>query len=182
MKKTMIIEEYKSFLGVDAIIINNIRYQKCFPNSIERLFKLFLIKDELFFGFYRTDGINLTSYQQQKLEYEIPVMFKKYGDIENLSEYLSVARINSSDHNYCFIPSVFDYYLETTIFKPKIGWKTFKEYHSNYQKHRFDDIILNNFADVLFFYFDSGDFLICFDSEIYDHRRVRNAIDEILLG
>ncbi|OQA48535.1 MAG: hypothetical protein BWY46_01307 [Firmicutes bacterium ADurb.Bin300] len=178
-KRQMTIEEYKNPLGTHTITINNARYQKCFLNSIEKVLKQFLVDEELFFGFYRTDGVNLTLKRQKELKNEIPSLFQKYGDIQNLSEYLSIAKININDYIYNFIPAIFDYYLETTLFNPKVNWETFKQYHSNYQKHRFDDIILNNFTEVLFCYFDSGDFSICFNPEMHNPREVRNMIDEV---
>lgn len=173
----MTIEYYKNTSGAHTIIINNVRYQKGFFNIIEKLFKQFLVDEEVFFGFCRTDGVNLTLEQQRKLKNEIPAFFKKNGDIQNLSEYLTVARINPNNHSYSFIPSIFDYYLETIMFNPKVDWETFKQYHSNYQEHRFDDIILNHFAEVLFCYFDSGDFLICFNPQMYNPREVRSMIE-----
>lgn len=175
------IEEYKNPLGANTITINNARYQKCFMNSIEKVFKSFLAEGELFFGFYRTDGLNLTLQQQKELEKVIPELFQRYGDIKNLNEYLSAARINSSDVIYNFIPSIFDYYLETILFNPKVDWYTFERYHYDYQKHRLDEIIINNFADVLFFYSDSGDFSICFNTEKYDHGEIRNLIEKAFL-
>lgn len=173
----MNIEEYKNTSGVYTIIINNARYQKNFFNAIEKIINVFFIEREVFFGFCRTDGVNLTLEQQKKLENEIPAFFKKNGDMQNISEYLTVARIESNNYSYNFIPLIFDYYLETIMFNPKVEWEIFKQYHSNYQEHRFEDIILNHFAEVLFYYFDSGDFLICFNSQKYNPREVRSKIE-----
>lgn len=180
-KKQITIEEYKNPLGSHTIIINNARYQKCFPNSVKKVFDSFLIDKELFLGFFRIDGVNLTLKRQKELKYEIPKLFQKYGEMQNLNEYLSVAKINSNDHIHNFIPSIFDYYLETTLFNSKVSWETFKQYHFNYQQHRFDDIILNNFAEMLFSYFDSGDFSICFNPKVYNPRKVRNMMNEVFL-
>ena len=92
MKKRMIITEYSNPLGSHTIIISNIRYQKSYPNNIKKFIENFLLTDELFFGFYRIDGLNLTLKQQEKLENEIPLFFKKFGNIQNLNEYLSIAK------------------------------------------------------------------------------------------
>lgn len=177
----MTIEEYKNTFGAHTIIISNARYQKNFLNAIEKIFKKFLVDKEVFFGFCRTDGVNLTLEQQRELKNEIPAFFQKNGDIQNLNEFLTVARIESNNYNYSFIPLIFDYYLETIMFNPKMDWEIFKQYHFNYQGHRFDDIILNHFAEVLFYYFDSGDFLICFNPQMYNPREVRSMI-ELLFG
>lgn len=182
MKKRQItIEECINPLGACTVTVNNARYHKFFLNCFEKVYKSFLTDKELFFGFYRTDGVNLTSKRQRELKNEIPALFQKYGSQKNISEYLSVAKINSCDDIYNFIPLIFDYYLETMLFSPKVSWNTFVQYHSNYQNHRFDDIILDRFAEVLFFYYDSGDFAICFNPETYNPRDVRNMIDEVFL-
>lgn len=180
-KRQLTIEEYKNKSGAHTIIINNARYQKDFPIFIEKMINQFLLDEEVFFGFFRTDGVNLTSEQQRRLKNEIPEFFQKNGDIENLSEYLTVARIDSNKHCYSIIPSIFDYYLETMMFNPKVDWETFKQYHSDYQEHRFDDIILNHFAEILFCYFDSGDFLICFNPQMYNPREIRSMV-EVFFG
>lgn len=180
-KRQITIEEYENNSGAHTIIINNARYQKGFFNIIEKIIKYFLVDDEVFFGFCRTDGVNLTLEQQIKLKNEIPAFFQKSGDMQSLNEYLTVARIDSNNNEYSFIPSIFDYYLETTMFNPKIDWEAFKQYHSNYQDHRFDDIILNHFAELLFYYFDSGDFLICFNPQKYNPKEVKSII-EMLFG
>lgn len=180
-KRQMTIEEYKNTAGAHTIIINNVRYQKNFFNIIEHIIKEFLVDEKIFFGFCRTDGVNLTLDQQRKLKNEIPSFFQKNGDIQNLSEYLTVARIESNDYDYSFIPLLFDYYLESMMFNPQVDWETFKQYHSNYQEHRFDNIILNHFAEILFCYFDSGDFLICFNPQMYNPIEVKRII-ELFLG
>ena len=171
------IDEYNNFSGAYTIIINNARYQKSFFNIIEKIFKAFLGDKEVFFGFCRTDGINLTLEQQNNLKNEIPTFFQKNGDFQNISDYLTVARIASNNYWYGFIPQIFDYYLDTIMFNPQMEWESFKQFHSNYQEYRVEDIVLNNFADVLFGYFDSGDFLICFNPKMYNPKEVRRTIE-----
>lgn len=173
----MTIEEYKNTSGAHTIIIDNARYQKSFFDAIEKIIKVFFVDKDVYFTFCRTDGINLTLEQQKKLENEIPAFFKKNGDIQNLSEYLTVAKTKLNKHCYNFIPFIFDYYLETIIFYSDVDWEILKQYHSNYQEHRFDDIILNRFADILLCYFDSGDLLLCFNPQIYNAKEIRGMID-----
>ena len=172
----MTIEEYENPLGTHTITIDNARYQKGFLDSIEKVFKFFLVDEELFFGFYRTDGVNLTFKRLKELEKEIPAFFQKYGDIQVLSEYLSVAKINVKDCFYNFIPSIFDYYFETTLFNPKVN-RSFKHYHSDYKIT--DLMILFSTILLKFLYFDSGDFTICFNPEMYKPRDVRILIGEV---
>ena len=176
----MTIEEYRNTPGVYTIIVNNARYQKSFPDSIEKIIKVFFVDEEVFFGFCRTDGVNLTLGQQRKLKNEIPVFFHQNGDIQNISEYLTVARTKLNNYSCGIIPLIFDYYLETVMFKSNVDWEVFKQYYFNYQEHRFDDIILNRFAEMLFCYFDSGDFLICFNPQMYNPIDVKSIIEQFL--
>ncbi|MBQ4283926.1 MAG: hypothetical protein IJB96_08380 [Lachnospira sp.] len=76
-KRQLSIEEYKETEGAYKIIINNIRYQKNFMNVVGKIVKHFWIEDKVYFGFYRTDGVNLTLQQQRELEKEIPEFFQK---------------------------------------------------------------------------------------------------------
>lgn len=76
-KRQMTIEEYNSASGVYTIIINNARYQKNYPDAIEKIIKAFLVDKEVFLGFCRTDGMNITKEKQEKLKNEIPAFFKK---------------------------------------------------------------------------------------------------------
>ena len=140
------------------------------------MLKDFFESEELFFGFYRTDGLNITSKRTEDLKEEISNFFSKYGVIECLDDYLSVAKIKANDGVWSFLPFVLDYYLDTVLFSPKISWEVFIRYYSEYLKHRVDELINNDFADLLFFYFDSGDFSICFDPAKYPSDSVKKTI------
>ncbi|MBQ4283116.1 MAG: hypothetical protein IJB96_04220 [Lachnospira sp.] len=179
-KRRLSIEEYKNTEGSYTIIINNVRYQKNFTDVVGKIVKHFLVDDEVFFGFYRTDGVNLTLHQQMKLEKEIPAFFQKKGEMQELSTYLTVARIDSNDEDYSFIPAIFDYYLETIMFNPEVDWEFFKRYYYNYQNYRLDDIIYNHLAEMLVCYFDSGDLSICFNPQKYNSVEVRSKIKEFI--
>jgi len=176
-KRQITIEEYKNYAGTHTIIINNARYQESFCNAIESIIKSFLLDKEVYFGFCRTDGMNLSLEEQKELKNKIPIFFQNDGNFQVLSEYLSVARSKLNNYSCSFIPLIFDYYLETIMFNPKVDWENFKEYYLSYQEHRFDEIILNHFAYVLFYYFDSGDFLICYDPKIYNSKDIRSMVE-----
>lgn len=171
------IEDYKNTSDVHTIIVNNARYKKGFSEIIEKVIRVFLVNEEVFFGFCRTDGMNLKVEQQNMLKNEIPAIINKNGEMEILSDFLTVARVKSYDDVRSFIPLIFDYYLETMLFNPKVDWSVFKQYHYNYQKHRIADIILSDFAEILFYYFDSGDFLVCFNSRLYNPKAVRSTLE-----
>ena len=71
----------------------------------------FLIGEEVFFGFYRTDGVNLTKEQSEILEKQIPDFFREGGDMQNLNEYLSIAKVALDEWGLDLLPQIFDYYL-----------------------------------------------------------------------
>lgn len=179
-KRQVLIKESKNASGVCTILINNARYQKGFYSFVRRIMEYFLIGDEVFFGFYRTDGVNLTKAQCKRLEKRIPDFFRGDGDIQNLSEYLSVARITLNDQGLDLLPQIFDYYLETIMFKPKADWATFQQYYRHYLDHRLENYILDNLAGMLFCYLDSGDFMICFDPGKNNPEEIRCIASEIL--
>lgn len=177
-KKQVTVEEYKNRMGVYTITINNARYcKKC----IEKILKFYLRDEIVFLELYRTDGVNLPAKAMKELKVKILLFFQEYGDIENLNEHLAAAKVRLNEAVYDFLPDVFDYYLDTIVFNPKVGWKTFKRYCSNYLEHRLEDMILNHLAEVLFCYSDSGDFSICVSSEFYSCTNVKNMINKVLL-
>ena len=94
---------------------------------------------------------------------------------------MSIAKVSLGNAVFDFFPDVFDYYLDTIVFNPKVDWKTFKQYYSNYQEHRFEDIILDHLAEILFCYSDSGDFSICFSSEFYSYTDVKKLVGKIFM-
>lgn len=179
MKKRQVsIKESKNASGVYTIRINNARYQKGFYSFVNRTVEHFLIDEEVFFGFYRTDGVNLTKDQSKVLEKKIPDFFHEGGDIQNLNEYLSIARIALDEQGLDLVPQIFDYYLETIIFRPKTAWETFQQYYSHYLEHRFEDYISDGLAGMLFCCVDSGDFVICFDPEKCNPREIQCIASE----
>lgn len=180
-RKKVTVEEYANSPGAYTIVINNARYHENFAIAINKLIKTFMFEKETFFGLCRTDGLNLTLEKQKKLDKSIPAFFRENGDFQILNEYLTVARTCLDNEGCNFVSSVFDYYLETIMFNSKVDWDAFKGYYYNYQEHRFDEFIRNRFSEMLFFYFDSGDFLVCFNPEIYKPVYVRGVID-LLFG
>lgn len=116
------------------------------------------------------------NFQHRKLEDKIEVFFRNHGNIKELNEYLTVAKVRMDSQTCNMLTLFFDYYLETILFNPKVDLNTFAGFHLNYQKHRFEDLILNHYTDMLFLYFDSGDFLVCFDSLVYDCERIKKSV------
>lgn len=178
-KRKITIDECEPLLGSYTITINNARYHKDFPDIMIKLLKEFIFDGELFLEFYRIDGINLTAKREKELENEIPALFNRYGGMEIQNEYLSMARIYDACSIYGYITAILDYYLETILFNPKVDWETFRQYHLNYPKYRCEDFIHKGLAEVLFFYFDSGDLSIYCSREKYSTKEVRGIVDKL---
>ena len=70
-KKQITIEEYRNTSKSHTITVYNARCQKGFYSDIEKMLKDFFKSEELFFGFYRTDGLNITSKKTEDLKEEI---------------------------------------------------------------------------------------------------------------
>lgn len=70
-RREISVRGYENIQGVYRIILENIRFhENCFY-IIEKIIKHFTDSSEMFFGFYRTDGVNLTSEQFEKYQKEI---------------------------------------------------------------------------------------------------------------
>ena len=71
-KRQVALKAYNHPLGVCTLTVENARCLDAYPERIERILRAFLDGRELFFGFYRTDGMHLSPQRQRELETEIP--------------------------------------------------------------------------------------------------------------
>lgn len=170
---------------VDSIGANNKNLEPCL-----NIIKSFTLGGTFFGGFFRSDGINLTKEEWLKYSREIPEYFRTYGkylDIKIPSKrnktiegmlYAAMAPVN--DSTFLMIPKVFNYYLETILFCPKIPWKEFVAYHSKFMENGALEYVAQGYTDILFSYGDSGDFRIQFNPAVYDRLTVYNRICQII--
>ena len=165
-----------------------------FMIKIVEIIKNFANGEEMFFGHYRLDGINLTVDEWNQYSREIPEYFKSFGRYESITETVvkkngkiktysghlitSSSPINAS--TFEIIPKVFHYYLETTCFCPKINWKIFTESYQNYMKDGVKDYIMSDYTNFLFSYSDSGKFSISFNPNINNPDIVYKRIVKII--
>jgi len=195
MKKTAKIKlsEYLGLDGTCSIWLMNIglypeKMQKC-SEIIKRLAK----GPEMFFGHYRTDGINLTNEEWEQYSQGIPAYFLKNGRHEPLttevmtkrktkiySGYLTAGSLPMDKITPEMLSKIFHYYLETVCFYPTIDWMTFVESYRNYMGHGTRDYISQGFTDFLFAYVDSGDFSISFDPNQRDKNMISKVVQEVL--
>ena len=197
MRKSTRIEvhEYMEPDGMSSIWWTNIglypeKIQKC-----SRIIKEFIKGNEVFFGHYRIDGLNLTDKEMEQCSKEIPAYFLKNGRYEPLitrvkkrkkekiySGYFTIGSLPVDKITIEMLPKIFHYYLETICFSPKIDWTTFEESYHNYMEDGARNYIAKGFTDFLFAYSDSGDFSISFDPKQHDKNMVYRVIQEILEG
>ena len=174
---------YFSCLG-----LNNDCYIK-----IKDVIKHFVPGDELFFGHYRTDGINLSNEEFLRYGLEIPEYFRSNGKYEKIIKgnekkflflrsmplELTVSCAPVNDETYSMLDKIFHYYLETIVFCPKIDWETFVNEYGNYMSNAAKDYVAKGYTDFLFSYFDSGDFSITFDPKVHDPHSIKNEVFDI---
>lgn len=174
---------------------NAILNENCFI-KINKVIKCFVQGNEMFFGFYRIDGLNLTKQEWKKYDKEIPLFFKETGEYKEISEkvidrkgkaiiysgYLTVAKAQINEQLYGELQWIFKYYLETTFFSPKISFDEFEVVFSNYMKESTNNYLVNGYTDFLFSYFDSGDFSVTFDPKKYDSKFICDKIENIFKG
>ena len=67
-KKQITIDEYRNTLKSHTITVYNARCQKGFYSDIEKMLKDFFESKELFFFFFRTDGLNITSKKNRRFK------------------------------------------------------------------------------------------------------------------
>jgi len=159
-----------------------------------KVIKHFTKGKEMFFGHYRTDGINITSEEWEQYDKEIPEHFKTYGSryefpattvikksgkVETYSSLLTVGRLPVNEVTFDLIPKVFHYYLETVCFCPNIDWEAFVQSYSNYMEHGARRYAMTGFTDFLFSYCDSGSFSVSFDPKKNDPQALLEEIKEL---
>lgn len=173
-------------------IHNAVLQEKCFT-KINEIIKSFVQENEMFFGFYRTDGLNLTKDEWEKCDKEIPLFFKENGEYRDIIEtvtdrkgrkkeysgYLMVSKAQVNEQLYEKLQWILQYYLETTFFVPKISFTEFETIFSNYMKKSTKDYIANGYTDFLFSYYDSGNFSVTFDPQKYDIKYVCEKVENI---
>ena len=177
-----------------TIYFDCIGLDKDYYSKIKDIIRRFATGDKIFFGHYKTDGMNIPIEVFKKYETEIPEYFKNNGRYEKIikgeekrflfisSPPLEFTVCNAPLNNETFeiMEKIFHYYLETTVFCPKIDWKTFVSEYSNYMSNGSRDYVAKGYTDFLFSYVDSGDFSITFDSKMHDPLTVKNDIFKIL--
>lgn len=178
--------------GSHSINLDNIGLQSETMQKCINIIKQFAKGDEIFFGFYRTDGINMNTDDWVKYDKLIPIHFKSNGRYEIIPHtiekkgkiidvgYLTVGILPINSSTFELLPGIFHYYLETTFFCPKVAWNTFVQSYRDYMKHGVSGYINNGYADFLFTYADSGHFSISFNPNLYDENDFYNKIVKIV--
>ncbi len=179
--------KFETFIiDVDNIGLQPTTMRNC-VNIVRKLAK----GQELFFGFYRIDGYNMNADEIKYYNDTIPLYLKEKGRYKevineinykhknkkiNVFQWAASLPINNETFN--FLPNLFNFYLETNLFCPKISWDKFIEIYKNYLQHGCSDFILNNYTDFLFTYYDSGDFSVSFNPDKYNKDDIIKIVKE----
>lgn len=172
-------------------VYNMFKSENCFE-KIVKILKLFTLGQELFFGFYRTDGLTLTKEEWVKCDKEIPHFFNENGEYKEISErivnrwrkvkeykgYLTVARAYIDDSLFEEIKWILQYYLETTFFVPsnKFNFVEFENEFRNYMKNPIYSFLDKGYTEMLFQYYDSRHFSVVFNAQRYNCEDIKNKI------
>ncbi len=159
-----------------CVEIDNLSLDKYCFDKLNDTIKFFLEDGDVFFGFYRTDGLYLTTDEFKKYSIDIPRYFAENGEYREIAEeistrkkkklyrgFLTVARTVSDKKLFDELQWIFKYYLETTFFSPKISFDKFADIHSNYMHQSVNTYLLNGYTDFLFSFYDSNCFSVMFD-------------------
>lgn len=194
-KKQLNIREFQHTNGSYCILLCNAGLNQAIFRKLKEIIKHFAVGNQLFFGHYKLDGMNISRKEFLECASKIPQYFSSNGkyqkivkspikkfDITCPLQELVVCQAPNNSETYEILANVFNYYLETILFCPKIDWETFVHSYSNYIDNVTKDYVLNGYADFVFSYVDSGDFSICFDPTVYNAQAIREKIEIILCG
>ena len=130
--------QHECFDGSHSIGIDNIGIKAETMKKCGIITQYFAKGDEMYFGFFRTDGFNLTNEEFQRFDKEIPKYLLDNGRYEEITHtiqkrrklkvigsYHAVSSLPMNTMTYEMLPKLFHYHLETTFFCPKIERDTF---------------------------------------------------------
>lgn len=176
-----------------SFTINNVELSETNISSLIKIVSALTPREELFLGFYKSDGFYLSKSEHRKYKKEIFEFFKNNGNytelIERQSEHISLLKSDreligckiSVDINTNSFSDIFKKiclsYLETIIFCPNIDWDEFIQSYKNYTSINVTDYVIKGYTDFLFSYTDSSDFSITFNPNLYDILLVRKLIE-----
>jgi len=177
----MKITKYINNENICTLYIDNVRKNGKVDNCIDSI-KRFIDKEEFYFVLYRIDGINLKVKESKQYEIDIGEYLRKLEYLEIFKNYNSkslangilhaVGKMKTTNDTYQILPKMFDYYLDTVIFKPKIPYKEFSDKVMTNSMKSLSYYIEEGISDIGFAHVDSGDFMICFNKEVYNENEI----------
>lgn len=185
MNKEIAITEYRNKNGTSCLWINNIgKNSVVLQQTIYQIHTL-LTGNEIFFGFYKTDGINISRSRFEQLELEIPSFFDSKGKYHHSKNKLKskwcdntliMAKVPNNEELYEILENIFHYYLTTVFFCPKLKWDAFVDIFEDYMNFSLDQFVTNGYTDLIFQYSDSGDLSITYNPTFYDSSTLCNIL------
>ncbi|MCL2860675.1 MAG: hypothetical protein FWF46_09115 [Oscillospiraceae bacterium] len=184
------IDNYTEKNNICTLYIGNIRKNNKVINSLNIIDK-FVKNTGVYFSIYRVDGMNLSrkeatiyrkvlnNYFENLKEFEI---FKR-GKQKSLANSIleAIGKLSENNEIYTILPRIFDYYLETSIYKLKHNnFGYFKNIYNEKPMKNLEYYVEKGYSDIAFAHVDSGDFIICFDSNIYEKDSTVEKIRKIL--
>ena len=156
----------------------------------EKVFEKFAVGPTLFSSHYKQDGFNLSDLEMNDYSNVIPAYFLRRGKYIPIvkrkrhfafdKDELVLCCSPNDNETHQMLKKVFDYYLESVFFCPKIRWENFLEIGANYMQKTCYDLISSGCADFVFSHTDSSDFSIYFHQDSFSPQVLKKEIIDLL--
>lgn len=172
-----------------TLYIDNVKRNNKIKECLE-IIKYFINEDEFYFSLYRVDGLNISKNQFTEYHNTIEEFFKEHVNLEIIKKddrrqsingiLAAMGKMLNNNETYEILPMIFDYFLNTIIYKPKQNYERFKQIFKENSMQGLHYYIEKGVFDISFAYVDSGDFMICFNKNIYEEKEIIKTIESIM--
>jgi hypothetical protein len=188
--KKLLIKEFYRTNNTCTLYLANVRRNDKIRNCLN-LINNYIKDRKAFFELYRVDGFNLTNEEIEVYTEEIGDYFNKLECFDvlikqnglSLAEGIltAVGKLSENNDIYGMLPKIFDYYLETTLYQSElISFDDFKQFVLDNPMKGMEYYIENGISNIAFAHVDSGDFMVCFNTNVYNKTDVINSINSEL--
>lgn len=185
----MKIIEYEETNQYITLFVDGVRNSDKLPKVVN-LIKEMCNQRNVFFKIYRIDG-NVNSNDIKEYENKIKNYLNSLENFNILVEdrhskfpqniLSAIGQFRELDDLINVLPFMADYFLETTIISSESNYMNILSKDKEQIMEGPGYYIEKEFSDIVFAFFDSDDFLVCFNKEKYDEQEVIDKIKKSLL-
>lgn len=180
----MKIIEYVETEQYMTLFIDNVRNKEILIKIVNLIRKICNQK-KVFFKIYRVDG-NVNSNDIKEYKNKIQSYLNSLENFDVLAEYKSskipenilsaIGQFRKQDDLINILPLMADYFLETTVIPSELNCFNTLSKNKEQIMEGPGYYIENGFSDIVFAFFDSDDFLVCFNKRKYDKQEIIDTI------